>query len=133
LARVGWISCFVVALVVCGWFALGARQAIDTSRAIAIIDHSSHVTAAQERRVRALVDGARPLNPDRQLDVILGQVAAERRDYSEARRVLEAVTRAEPQNIGAWVALAQAAGHDRSLFGRALAHVAVLEPRRPSS
>jgi predicted Zn-dependent protease len=123
----------LLAIAVAAWFALSARQAIDTSRATAIVDQGSHATAAQERSVRALVHSARFLNPDKQLDVLLGQIATEHGDYAEAQRVLEPITRSEPQNIGAWQALAQASYHDRSRSGRALARVAALEPLRPQS
>ena len=67
-----WI-CAALAIVACAWFVFGIRQAIDTSRATTIANQGNHATAAQEREVRSLVDGARLLNPDRQPAVLLGQ------------------------------------------------------------
>ena len=121
----------VVAIVVCGWFALGARQAIDTQRATAIASRGLTASAAQVREVRSLVHGARVLNPDKQLDVLLGRVEIEHRDLAQARRVLEPVTRSEPQNIEAWVLLAAASGSQPSLLREALLRVHELEPRVP--
>jgi|GraSoiStandDraft_45_1057281.scaffolds.fasta_scaffold941501_1 hypothetical protein len=125
-----WI-CAAMAIVACAWFVVGIRQAIDTSRASAIANQGNHATVAQEREVRSLVRGARLLNPDRQPDVLLGQVEAEHGDRVSARRLLEAVTRSEPQNVTAWLWLTKAAAGDNRLFYLAAFQVRQLEPRFP--
>jgi hypothetical protein len=125
--------CAGVAVVVCAWFALGARQAIDTSRARAIADRGSHATAGQERQVASLVHAARLLNPDKQPDVLLGQTEVEHGDFSRAVRVLKPVTRGEPQNIQGWIWLAHAAPDDPTLYNVAIFRAHELEPRQPSS
>ncbi len=117
------------ALVISVWFALGARQAIDTSRATAIASESNRATAAQEREVASLERGARLLNPDKEPEVLLGEVEVEHGDTAAARTVLRPVTRSEPENFEAWLWLAHASGGAE--FGNALAHVKLLDPFGP--
>ena len=125
-----WI-CAALALVACAWFAVGIRQAVDTSRAAGIANQGTHATAAQVREVSSLRRGARLLNPDKQPDVLLGQIELEHGDFASARRVLTAVTRTEPQNIAGWTWLARASVSDRALFFIAAFHVHALEPHAP--
>lgn len=120
-----------IAIVVCAWFALGARQAIDTQRATAIAVRGKTAGVARLGEVRSLVHGARLLNPDRLPDVLLARVEIEHGDLAQARRMLKATTRSEPQNIEAWALLAAASGTEPSLLGQALRHVHELEPRVP--
>lgn len=129
--RVPGFICAAVAVVVCAWFAFGARQAIDTSRATAIADRGNHASAAEEREVASLVRDSRLLNPDKQPDVLLGQVEVEHGDFARARRVLGAVTRSEPENLQGWLWLAHASPKDRGLFYSALLQVRRLEPLSP--
>ena len=125
-----WI-CAAVALVACAWFVLGIRQAVNTSRAAAIANRGGHLTAAQVRRVSSLVHSATLLNPDKQPDVLLGQAEVQRGDLKRARRVLQPITRSEPQNIGAWIWLSRASADSPVLFYVAAFHVHLLEPRVP--
>ena len=129
--RAGGLVCGVVALIVCAWFALGARQAIDTQRASAIASAGTTATAAQEREVSSLVRAARLLNPDKLPDVLLGRVELEHRDYARARRVLESVVRSEPQDIQAWLWLAGASAGHPALAAQALGQLHTLDPRVP--
>lgn len=129
--RIARLSCVLLALVACVWFAVGARQAIDTSRATAIADQGSRLTRAQEHEVGSLVQGARLLNPDKQPDVLLGQAEEEHGDLRAAQQTLTAVTREEPGNLDAWVKLAEASRNDPKLFARVLARAAPLEPLLP--
>jgi hypothetical protein len=122
--------CAAAAFVVCGWFALGARQAIDTQRATAIVSGKQHISLAQERAVSSLVRAARLLNPDKEPDILLAKAEVEHHDYARARRRLEAVVRSEPQNAEAWLWLVPAGGPDVLNAAR---HVRELEPRSPSS
>jgi hypothetical protein len=129
-----WLSAApagALALVACAWFALGIRQAIAQSRAEAIIAADPHATAAQARRAQQLLSVAAALNPDRQIDLDRVQILLERNQLRAARRTALAVTRAEPQNIEAWVWLAHTAAGDPALFAAALKQVAALEPLRP--
>ena len=112
----------------CGWFALGAHQAIDTQRATAIVSGKQTIGLAQVRAVSSLVHSARFLNPDREPDILLAEAEVEHRDYALARRRLHAVIRSEPQNIEAWLWLVHAGG---SQFNNAIQHARALEPRTP--
>jgi predicted Zn-dependent protease len=125
------LCCILAALVVCAWFALGARQAIDTNRAQAIVSSADKLSSAQADRANALLASAATLNPDRQVDILKGQALLERGDARAAQQVLMAVTRAEPRNLDAWVKLAEASGNDLKLFQLALARVRALEPLFP--
>jgi hypothetical protein len=129
--RTASIICFAVALIVCAWFGLGVRQAINTSRAAAIANQGNHLTAAQERKVTSLVGDARLLNPDKEPDILIGQAEVEHGDFARARRLLDGVTRSEPQNLEGWLWLAHSAAGDPALLYTAVLHVRRLEPHSP--
>src|SRR5437588_6520169 len=130
--RAARIACALLAAVVCAWFALSARQAIDTSSAVAIVGKANHETATQAREVQSLVHGATLLNPDKQPDLLLARAALERGEDARARRLFEAVARSEPQNLEAWLGLGEASPHNQRLYMYALTRVRALEPRLPS-
>jgi predicted Zn-dependent protease len=123
----------VLALVVCAWFALGARQAVNTSRASAIVSGTSRLSSAEAHHTLALLDNAGTLNPDRNVDILRAQAYLASGDAPAARRVLSTVTRQEPQNVEGWLWLARASGANEALFYSSLRHVRQLEPRLPFS
>jgi predicted Zn-dependent protease len=82
-------------------------------------------------RARAALDAASTLNPDRTVDLDRALLWLERSQPLKARRIALSVTHAEPENLEAWVRVAQSAGSDPSLFKLALDRVSALEPRRP--
>jgi predicted Zn-dependent protease len=128
VARLGRVAIVSAAVIVCLWFALGARQAIDLSRATAITQGSSALSPGQARRADELLSAASTLNPDRQVDVVRGIVALARNQSSLATTILRRVTREEPMNLQGWVYLAQAdLGHGGE-FKHAVAQIGFLDP-----
>jgi hypothetical protein len=123
----------VVALVVCAWFALGVREARDTSKASALVSKPRFATAAEAREVRSLLHDARLLNPDEELNILRGRLALQRRDQRLARQIFAEVTRSEPRNLEGWLWLAHASASNQSLFDYALTRVRKLEPILPTS
>ncbi len=123
----------MLAIVACVWFALGVRQATSLSRAEAIIDAQPFTTAARAREAESLLNEAATLNPDREVAIDRTHILLERGQELAARRTITAVTRAEPQNIEAWLWLAHAAGTDPALYYYALRRAHDLEPLIPSS
>lgn len=95
----------VIAIVVCLWFALGVRQAHDTAAAAAIVSSGHSVSAAQAARATSLLSDAAVLNPDRQVDLLRAELAAESGRRNEARRITLMVARAEPRNYQVWLLL----------------------------
>ncbi|HEX4010314.1 MAG TPA: hypothetical protein VHX62_09915 [Solirubrobacteraceae bacterium] len=118
----------VAALVVCGWFALGIRQAHDANRASAFMSSASPLTAAQVRETRSLLHSAGQLNPDRSVDLLRSQLALRQGDAAQARAIALSVTRAEPQDLDAWLAYGEASTHDRLGFLLTLQHLNRLAP-----
>jgi predicted Zn-dependent protease len=119
-----------VAVLVCAWFGLGVRQALDTSHATAIVNSSSKLTAAQVAHAGSLLHAAGQLNPDRLVAVLRGQLALDQGDTAHAERILRDVTAAEPLNVQAWVLLAQATQtRDRAEFVLAVRAIGRLDPR----
>lgn len=122
----------ILAVVVCAWFALGIRQTRDTARATAIIASAASAngpSAAQASQERSLLRAAGTLNPDKQLDVLRGQLALLRNDNRGAARILQGVVAQEPLNVEAWVYLARAAFKvNRHEFGIAAQRIAQLDP-----
>jgi predicted Zn-dependent protease len=130
-ARVTSLICAALALAACAWFALGARQAVNTSRASSIVSGTSKLSSAQARHALALLDDAGTLNPDQNVDILRAQAYLASGDAPAARRVLGAVTRQERQNVEGWLWLARASGANAALFYDSLRHVRQLEPRLP--
>lgn len=125
------IAAVVLALVISAWFALGIRQATEISAAQAIISAHPHPTAAQVRRAQQSLDAAATLNPDRTVDLERIRLLIDAGDTRPARVLATRVVAAEPQNLDAWVVLAQTAATDPQLFGHALSRVRALEPLLP--
>lgn len=121
----------IIVLVVCAWFALGIRQATSLTAAETLVDAQTHATAAQARRVQSLLDEAAMLNPDREVDILRARILLERGQDRPALGIIEGVTRAEPQNIEAWLWLAHASPSNPRRFYYALRRVGQLEPLLP--
>jgi hypothetical protein len=121
----------VLALAACAWFALGIEQARDTDRATAILSSSAPLSPATASHVRSLLATAGTLNPDLTIDLLRGRLALLQHDPSSAVAIFERATRREPQNLDAWVALAQATLHgtNAAVIERAAANIARLDPR----
>lgn len=107
VVRIGLVG---LALVVGAWFALGWVQARDAGRADALLSATSSPSAGRAAEIRSLLSSAGTLNPDRTVDLSRARLALDHHDYATAIRILEGVTRAEPQNALAWVQLGFTAG-----------------------
>lgn len=116
------VVALLVALAACVWFVLSTRQAHDTARAASILSNSATVTPLEAGKVSSLLRSAAFLNPDRQVEILRGQLAAARGDKARATAIYLAVTRAEPRNLAAWDQLASIN------YGPAFARIAELEP-----
>jgi hypothetical protein len=126
--RIVRVCTLIVAIVACAWFALGVRQAVDTSRAETIVSQSGALSAAQSVKAASLLSAARALNPDREVEILRGQLALAENDPVRAKQILENVVRAEPMNIKAWFQLLLASHHDPHTASIALRHIGLLEP-----
>lgn len=118
----------VLALVVCAWFALGIRQAHDTSQATAILSAGGGVSSAQAPHVDSLLRAAKTLNPDSQVDLLRGRLAVIENDRPRAVQILEDVVRREPMNLQGWLLLAEASRNVPEIR-RAVANLVKLDPR----
>jgi hypothetical protein len=120
----------VVAVVACAWFALGVRQAHDTDAATSLITAggSGALRAGAAAHAASLLDAAGQLNPDRGVDLLRSQLAVRQGHPARGRALALAVTRAEPQNIQAWIAYGRASPDDPAGFGEALRHLNELAP-----
>ena len=116
-----------LALVVCGWFVLNARQARDTDRAAALVSAPRTLTAVKRAHARALIEAAGTLNPDSQVDLLRGELALIEHRRAQAARIVEDVVRREPMNIRAWLLLAEVNPNPRVL-DQAVGMVARLDP-----
>jgi len=117
-----------LAVVVCAWFGLGIRQAHDLAAATAIINADT-VSSAQAAHASSLLHAAGTLNPDRTVDILRGDLALDVNDLAGARRALLPVVKAEPENLVAWFALAQASTDDPRTAAMAYSALARLRPK----
>jgi hypothetical protein len=123
-------SLLVLALVACAWFALGIVQARDKDRATALLSSQTQLSSATASHVGSLLHSAGTLNPDSTVDILRARLASLQHDRARAQMLLRSVVAREPQNLDAWVALAQTELHgDPQLLLLSVAHIARLDPR----
>jgi hypothetical protein len=131
--RVARAALVILAVALCAWFVVGARQAHDLAAAQSVINASDRPTSAQAARAWSLLHSAAFLNPDRSVQLARSALALAQNRPQVARGYAERATRAEPLNILAWsqlIAVAAALGDGR-LVSLAGPHVRQLEPRLP--
>jgi Flp pilus assembly protein TadD len=116
-----------LAVLACAWFTLGAVQAIGVNRATAVLA-GGPPSPRQAAAARSWLATASTLNPDQTVNILRGELAYAQGDVPRAVSILTAVTRAEPQNLDAWLALAHRAGRYPQLFVVALHHIGQLLP-----
>ncbi|HWE07857.1 MAG TPA: hypothetical protein VG325_00805 [Solirubrobacteraceae bacterium] len=92
----------LVAVAACAWFALGVRQSHEVDGATSVVS-AANPTAAQLRAAAAQLRSASFLNPDRTVDILRARVAIKQHRLPQARRILAAATRGEPENLEAWI------------------------------
>lgn len=118
----------IVALVACAWFVLGIQQAHQTAAASTVLNNANGpLPARQAATVASELSSAATLNPDRQLTILRAALALQQGDRSRSTQLLKGVVAHEPDNIAAWVALANS-DHAASEVKLALANVARLDP-----
>jgi predicted Zn-dependent protease len=120
-----------VALAAAAWFAIGVRQARDTSRASALVSGGAPLSASQARHAASLLDAAGLLNPDRQVDVVRAELDRDQGNMRGARTILKRVVTAEPDNLLAWIALAKASVGNLKDFYAAAYRIRQLVPPVP--
>jgi hypothetical protein len=118
--RAGALSLAGIAVVASGWYVIGIRQAHDTSQASAIVSGGAPLNARQAAHASSLLDAAKFLNPDRQVDVLRAQLDRDQGNLRGARAILEHVVAREPDNAVAWVWLARSSAGAPRVFIRAL-------------
>jgi predicted Zn-dependent protease len=128
--RVARVAVAALSILAVAWFVLGARQAREISRATTIVGDPA-VSAGQARQVDQMLDSAATLNPDRQVMLLRAALSIDRNHTARARRILEQVTRLEPDNLTAWDLLVQMGGNDIQLRVKAFKRLAQLEPPVP--
>jgi hypothetical protein len=130
----GRIGLGLLGLLVAAWFGLGVYQSHAVTEARSVLAASSSgarpagLTAAQARHADAVLHDAATLSPDQSVDVLRAQVALARGYTGGARRILNDVVGREPQNLAAWIALANASLDDVHQREIALLHVLALAP-----
>lgn len=117
------------AIVASAWFVVGIRQVQDITGATAVAENASAHTPAQVRHAFRLLDSAATLNPDAEVDILRGRLALGLQQFVRARRILEGVTRSEPDNLEGWIWLTAASLNDRREGRLALRRLRELDPR----
>jgi hypothetical protein len=118
----------LVAAAVIAWFALGIRQSHDLNVANDRLSSAQTLSPAEAHQVASRLDRAGQLNPDTSVDLARSTLALHLGDAARARAIALSVTRAEPDNIDAWLTYASASGHDPQAFASALRHLTMIAP-----
>jgi predicted nicotinamide N-methyase len=123
-----WVL-LAAAVVVCAWFALGAVQTHDEDRATTLVDRFSTPSPALTARILSMLSTAGTLNPDRNIELLRSEALTRAGRKAAGIAAARSVTRAEPQNVDAWVVLDFAAGSiDPALSSLARAQEQKLAP-----
>jgi len=120
-----------LALVASAWYVIGIRQAHDINRASAIVSSGARLSSAQARHAAALLHDAKFLNPDRQVDLLGAQLNRDQGNLRGARTILKRVVASEPDNLLAWVSLAESSVGDLKDFYAAAYRLRQLAPSVP--
>jgi thioredoxin-like negative regulator of GroEL len=118
----------LMALAACAWFGLGVVQARDTSQAQSILGAQPSLGPAEARHVTSLLWGASTLNPDRDVSILRAKLDLLEGRRAAATAVMRKVVGSEPDNIEAWVQMAQT-DHTPAGLERAIRNLARLDPR----
>lgn len=121
------VPAVLVAIIVAGWFGLGTQQTHSLNAAEAILANANGLNRGQARHVSSLLSSAATLNPDRQVDVLRGDLASIEGHRAPAARIFLAIVHSEPQNVVAWYDLANATANPHTLT-QALRQIAKLAP-----
>lgn len=98
-----------LAVAACAWFALGLVQSHDENQALTLIDQPGTPNPVTTARIMSLLNNAGTLNPDRNIALDRSQAQTRAGDSAAGVAIAESVTRAEPENVDAWVVLGLAA------------------------
>jgi predicted Zn-dependent protease len=120
-----------VAVAACAWFLLGAVQAHEIDRATAILATGTELSPGRAAQARSALNSAGTLNPDTTVTLLRARLAELQHQPKRAIALGEQVVAEEPQNLDAWLALAQvaASAHRLQPLDRAVAALARLDPR----
>jgi hypothetical protein len=124
--RVARAAVCLLAVLVCAWFILGARQAHDLSAATTLVT-GGQLSAAQAAEASSLLNGASTLNPDSEVTLVRAQLASVQGEHGRALALALRVTRDEPRNVVAWDELARVSDNGPYL-GLALHEIRRLAP-----
>jgi hypothetical protein len=119
---------FAVSVLVCAWFVIGGLQAHAIVRATSLVAPGTAASRVKLAQATRELDPAAFLNPDREIDVLRARIAIAEGNAPRARRILNAVTRAEPLNLEAWIWLGGASLADPPSARIAARHIARLDP-----
>jgi predicted Zn-dependent protease len=123
------IASAVTALVVAAWFALGVRETHELNTVTSLLAGQPRLTASQAKHADDLLHSAGTLNPDRQEDLLRGEVAFAAGNVAATQRIVLHIAHQEPDNIAVWGELARVAGSNHRLILLAFTNVARLSPR----
>jgi hypothetical protein len=92
-----------MAIVICAWFVVGARQAHEQNTATDLIAvPGAELHAAAYDRTTKLLDAAAFLNPGVSVTLLRAAQAQEAQRYGRSEHYLAQAVRAEPDNLAAW-------------------------------
>jgi hypothetical protein len=121
------VTPILAAAVIAAWYGLGIVQAHDLNRASAIVSRSGPLSMQDGRKAASALATAGTFNPDSRVDIERGKLALARGERAAGLRIIEAVTRREPDWADAWFALASSADSG-ALSDAALRQIARLVP-----
>jgi predicted Zn-dependent protease len=118
------------AAAVIAWLGVGLYQWSNEDRGRRLIEPAARATPAQADRADRFLRRAGRLSPDQGPQIARGIAALEAGRREVARRILLAVTRAEPRNIEAWAWLRNVAleTDDRALVALTTRRIEELRP-----
>jgi hypothetical protein len=122
-----------ISVLVAAWFGIGVLQARDTAHATQNLSSGGRLSQARAHQTASELRDAGFLNPDRQVEILRGQLYLNQGNEPAARSLLIRLVKAEPDNLNAWIWLARASVHDLKWFYSAAFRIRQLVPPVPAA
>jgi uncharacterized protein HemY len=92
-----------VAVVASVWFAIGARQVHDLNAATTLLNGQAGKSAGASRHTASLLSSAAFLYPGVDVTLLRARLEMERKDYPQAKALVDRSIASEPNNVSVWL------------------------------
>lgn len=120
----------VLAIVVCAWFVVGARQAHEVDVATNLLDTGVAGHPADSQHTASLLKSADFMFPGTDVKLLRARLDMELHQYPQAKVLVDQARTSEPDNVNAWISALDLSLVDPSAEhpSQVLSHLHTLDP-----